>query len=145
MTRKQQNVFTYLIMNTIMCTCMSMTALLVSGAHFTIRLYGTTLLQSLVICNLCTLLFRVPLLAETFALRASGYERESRKFVFCSGIANATINTFFMNTFMTLLNVGFCPAFFGAWLRAFPALEIVSVVVAFTASPIAAKWVRRHV
>ena len=40
---------------------------------------------------------------------------------------------------MTLINVGFTPAFFPAWLRGFPVLEIVAIAVSFVVAPLAMK------
>ena len=65
----------------------------------------------------------------------------SPAFTAVNGLMNATLNTFFMNTFMTLINVGFQPAYFPAWLHGFPVLEVVAVAVSFVAAPIGMKLV----
>ena len=44
-----------------------------------------------------------------------------------------------MNTFMTLINVGFKPEYFFAWLGGFPVFEIVALAVSFVIAPIAMK------
>ena len=57
-------------------------------------------------------------------------------FTIWNGLFNATLNTVFMNTIMTLINVGITPAYFPAWLHGFPALEVVAVAVSFVVAPI---------
>lgn len=139
MTKKQHIIFTYLLMNTIMCACMALAALLVNVGSITLSLYLRTLLESLLICNLSTVVFRIPALADKTAATLSGHKRDSKAFGIWNGVANATLNTLFMNTLMTLLNVGFHAAFFKAWLHSFPALELVSVLVSLAAAPYAMK------
>lgn len=143
MTKKQNAVFTYGIMNTVMCICMATAALLVNvGApNITAPMFLVTLVEALVICNVCTLLFRTPVVSLKTAMAASKHRPGSPAFVIVNGLMNATLNTIFMNTFMTLINVGFRPAFFPAWLHGFPVLEIVAVVVSFIVAPIAMKIV----
>ena len=71
----------------------------------------------------------------------SGRKTGSMAFTIWNGLFNATLNTVFMNTFMTLINVGATPAYFPAWLHGFPALEVVAVAVSFVVAPIAMKIV----
>ena len=142
MNRKQNLVFTFGLMNTIMCICMAITALLVNVGFITVPMFLITLLEALVICNLCTLIFRIPQVSAKGAMALSGGKPGSKAFIIWNGLINATLNTFFMNTFMTLINVGFTPAYFPAWLHGFPALELVAVVVSFIVAPIAMKLVR---
>lgn len=142
MNRKQNLIFTFGLMIPIMCVCMATTALLVNVGFLTVPMFLITLLEALVICYLCTLIFRIPQVSEKAAMALSGGKPGSKAFIIWNGLLNATLNTFFMNTFMTLINVGFTPAYFPAWLHGFPALELVAVVVSFVVSPIALKLVR---
>lgn len=142
MNKKQSIIFTYGLMNTIMCVCMAITALLVNVGFITVPMFLVTLLEALVICNLCTLIFRTPKLCMAGAMKLSGGKPGSKAFTIWNGLLNATLNTIFMNTFMTLINVGFTPAYFPAWLHGFPALELVAVVVSFIVAPIAMKLVQ---
>ena len=142
MNKKQSIIFTYGLMNTIMCVCMVITALLVNVGFITVPMFLVTLLEALVICNLCTLIFRTPKLCMAGAMKLSGGKPGSKAFTIWNGLLNATLNTIFMNTFMTLINVGFTPAYFPAWLHGFPALELVAVVVSFIVAPIAMKLVQ---
>lgn len=143
MTKKQSAIFTYGIMNTVMCVCMAATALIVNvgAGNITPPMYVVTLIQALVICNLCTLIFRIPGISMRTAMAASKGRPGSPAFTAVNGLMNATLNTFFMNTFMTLINVGFQPAYFPAWLHGFPVLEVVAVAVSFVAAPIGMKLV----
>ena len=143
MSKKQNAVFTYGIMNTVMCVCMAATALIVNvgPANIVPPMYLVTLVQALVICNLCTLIFRIPGISFRAAMALSGRKTGSMAFTIWNGLFNATLNTVFMNTFMTLINVGATPAYFPAWLHGFPALEVVAVAVAFVVAPIAMKIV----
>lgn len=141
MNKKQSAIFTYAFMNTIMCIFMSITALLVNVGFMTVPMFLVTFVEALVICNICTLIFRIPTLSFKGAMALSGGNPGSRAFTICNGILNATLNTFFMNTFMTLINVGFKPVYFPAWLHGFPFLEIVAVVVSFIAAPIGMKLI----
>lgn len=141
MNKKQSVIFTYAFMNTIMCIAMSITALLVNVGFLTVPMFLVTLAEALVICNVCTLIFRIPTLSFKGAMALSGGNPGSRAFTIWNGLLNATLNTFFMNTFMTLINVGFKPVYFPAWLHGFPFLEIVAVVVSFIAAPIGMKLV----
>lgn len=143
MSKKQNAVFTYGIMNTVMCVCMAATALIVNvgPANIVPPMYLVTLVQALVICNLCTLIFRIPGISFRAAMALSGRETGSMAFTIWNGLFNATLNTVFMNTFMTLINVGATPAYFPAWLHGFPALEVVAVAVSFVVAPIAMKIV----
>ncbi len=138
MSKKQSAIFTYGIMNTVMCVCMAATALIVNVglANIVVPMYLVTLVQALVICNLCTLIFRIPGLSFRAAMALSGGKPGSPAFTVWNGLFNATLNTVFMNTFMTLINVGFTPAYFPAWIHGFPALEVVAVVVSFVIAPI---------
>lgn len=139
MTRKQNIIFVYGLMNTAMCICMAATALIVNVGFLTLPMFIVTLAQALIICNLCTLIFRIPGLSSRVALVLSGGKPDSRAFSIWNGLLNATLNTFFMNTFMTLINVGASPAYFPAWLHGFPALEVVAVAVSLVLAPFAAK------
>lgn len=143
MSKKQNAVFTYGIMNTVMCVCMAATALIVNvgPANIVPPMYLVTLVQALVICNLCTLIFRIPGISFRAAMALSGRKTGSMAFTIWNGLFNATLNTVFMNTFMTLINVGATPAYFPAWLHGFPALEVVAVAVSFVVAPIAMKIV----
>ena len=143
MSKKQIAVFTYGIMNTVMCVCMAATALIVNvgPANIVPPMYLVTLVQALVICNLCTLIFRIPGISFRAAMALSGRKTGSMAFTIWNGLFNATLNTVFMNTFMTLINVGATPAYFPAWLHGFPALEVVAVAVSFVVAPIAMKIV----
>lgn len=139
MNKKQNFIFTYLLMNTIMCVCMALTALLVNVGFLTLPMFAVTLLEALVICNLCTLVLRIPALSFKGAMALSKGRPGSPAFTVLNGLFNATLNTICMNTFMTLINVGFTPAFFPAWLHGFPALELVAIIVSFAVAPIAMK------
>ena len=143
MSKRQSVIFTYGIMNTVMCIFMAATALIVNvgPANITPPMYLVTLVQALVICNLSTLIFRIPGLSFRAAMALSGRKPGSAAFTIWNGLFNATLNTVCMNTFMTLINVGFTPAYFPAWLHGFPALEVVAVVVSFVVAPIATKIV----
>ena len=143
MSKKQNAVFTYGIMNTVMCVCMAATALIVNvgPANIVPPMYLVTLVQALVICNLCTLIFRIPGISFRAAMALSGRKPGSMAFTIWNGLFNATLNTVFMNTIMTLINVGATPAYFPAWLHGFPALEVVAVAVSFVVAPIAMKIV----
>ena len=143
MSKKQNAVFTYGIMNTVMCVCMAATALIVNvgPANIVPPMYLVTLVQALVICNLCTLIFRIPGISFRAAIALSGRKTGSMAFTIWNVLFNATLNTVFMNTFMTLINVGATPAYFPAWLHGFPALEVVAVAVSFVVAPIAMKIV----
>ena len=143
MSKKQNAVFTYGIMNTVMCVCMAATALIVNvgPANIVPPMYLVTLVQALVICNLCTLIFRIPGISFRAAMALSGRKTGSMAFTIWNGLFNATLNTVFMNTIMTLINVWITPAYFPAWLHGFPALEVVAVAVSFVVAPIAMKIV----
>ena len=119
MSKKQNAVFTYGIMNTVMCVCMAATALIVNvgPANIVPPMYLVTLVQALVICNLCTLIFRIPGISFRAAMALSGRKPGSMAFTIWNGLFNATLNTVFMNTIMTLINVGITPAYFPAWLH----------------------------
>ena len=145
MSKKQSIVFTYVLMNTIMCIRMAITALLVNVGFITLPMFLVTLVEALVICNLCTLIFRIPQLSFKAAMALSKGNPSSKAFSIWNGVCNATLNTLFMNTFMTLINVGFKPAYFPAWLHGFPALEIVAVVVSLIAAPFCMKFVMSKV
>ena len=138
MSKKQSAVFTYGIMNTVMCVCMAATALIVNvgPANIVPPMYLVTLVQALVICNLCTLIFRIPGISFRAAMALSGRKPGSMAFTIWNGLFNATLNTVFMNSIMTLINVGITPAYFPAWLHGFPALEVVAVAVSFVVAPI---------
>lgn len=142
MTNKQRFIFNYLLMNTIMCIFMALAGLLVNVGYLTLPMYWMTLLQSLVICNLCTFLFRIPAMGERISLFLCGGDPSRKAFPIWMNVVNPTLNSFFMNTFMTLLNVGFRPEYFPAWLHSFPIMELVAVAVSFVAAPIAQKIVR---
>ena len=139
MSKKQNIIFTYVLMNTIMCICMALAALLVNVGFLTLPMFAVTLLQALVICNICTFVLRIPGVSFKGAMALSKGRSDSKSFVIWNGLLNATINTVCMNTFMTLINVGFQSAFFPAWLHCFPVLEVVAVVVSFAAAPVAMK------
>ena len=138
MSKKQNAVFTYGIMNTVMCVCMAATALIVNvgPANIVPPMYLVTLVQALVICNLCTLIFRIPGISFRAAMALSGRKPGSMAFTIWNGLFNATLNTVFMTTTMTLINVAIPPAYFPAWLHGFPALEVVAVAVSFVVAPI---------
>ena len=139
MTKKQSFIFTYLLMNTIMCICMATAALLVNVGFITLPMFLVTLLEALAICNICTLVLRIPTLSFKGAMALSKGNPGSKAFTIWNGLFNATLNTICMNTFMTLINVGFKPAYFPAWLHGFPVLEIVAIVVSFAVAPLAMK------
>lgn len=142
MTKKQNIVFVYGFMNTIMSASMSCAALLVNVGYLTWPMYLRSFLQALVICNACAVVFRVPWLGEKITMLI--IRDPSRKaFGTWSAIVNATLNTFFMTTFMTLVNVGFRMEYFAAWVHGIHILELVSVVVSLVASPIAMKIVMK--
>lgn len=133
MTRKQSIIFNHLFMNTLMCICMTFASLLVNVGFLTAPMYFSALWQALVVNNLCTIVFRIPKLGETisFAIMKSP---ERRGFGAVTGCVFATLNTFFMTTFMTLLNVGANAAYFPAWGIGFLAMEPVSVLVSLVAA-----------
>lgn len=134
MTKKQQIIFVYPLMNTLMSFCMSITGLLVNVGFLTFPMFAQTFLRSLVICNLSNLILRLPRLGFLGAMALSGGRPDSRAFGIWSDILNPTLNTLCMNTFMTLLNVGFRSEFFGAWIHGFPIMELVAVAVSFLTS-----------
>lgn len=70
MTKKQSIIFTYGLMNTAMCLCMATTALIVNVGFLTLPMFVVTFVQALIICNLCTLIFRIPAL-EVVAVAVS--------------------------------------------------------------------------
>ncbi len=139
MNKKQNFIFTYVLMNTIMCICMALAALLVNVGFLTLPMFAVTLLEALVICNICTIVLRIPGLSFKGAMALSKGQPGSKSFVVWNGLYNATLNTICMNTFMTLINVGFTPAYFPAWLHGFPILEVVAIVVSFAVAPVAMK------
>lgn len=141
MSNRQRNILTYVFMNTIMCICTAATALLVNVGTLTLPMYVVTLLEALIICNLCTLIFRIPSLSIRAAMALGRGDPSSKAVTALNGLFNATLNNFFMNTFMTLINVGFRSAYFPAWLHGFPVLELVAVIVSFVVAPIASKIV----
>ena len=143
MTKKQNMIFTFGIMNTIMSVAMSIAALLINVGFITIPMFVVTLAEALIICNLCTVIFRIPQISVKGSMALAKGNPESKAFIIWNGIFNATLNTICMNTFMTLINVGFTPAYFPAWLHGFPGLEIVAVVVSFIAAPIGRKIVMK--
>lgn len=133
MTRKQDIIFNHGFMNTLMCICMTFASLLVNVGFLTAPMYISALLQALVVNNLCTLVFRIPRLGAAISL-AIMKSPERRGFGPVTGLVFATLNTFFMTTFMTLLNVGANAAYFAAWGRSFLAMEPVAVVVSLLAA-----------
>ena len=139
MTKKQQAIFIYPLMNTLMSICMSITGLLVNAGFLTLPMFAVTFGESLVICNLCNLVFRLPKLGVMGAMALSGGKPESRAFGVWCDILNPTLNTLCMNTFMTLINVGFRPEYVSAWLHSFPIMELVAVAVSFLTS----SWLRK--
>ena len=145
MNKKQSVIFTYGIMNTVMCLCMAATALIVNVGLSNINppMFLVTLVQALIICDLSTLIFRIPGLSFRAAMALSGGKPGSGAFKLWNGVCNATLNTIFMNTFMTLINVGAVPAYPAAWLHGFPALEVVAVVVSLVLAPFAMKLVMK--
>ncbi len=143
MTKRQDRIFVYFFMNTIMCLCMALAGLLVNVGFVTLPMYLITLLQSLIICNLTTFLFRTPQLGFFLSSKLSGGP-EKKSFSFWNGVVNATLNSIYMNTFMTLLNVGFRPEYFPAWAHSFPIMELVSVIVSLVAAPPAMKFVKKY-
>ena len=143
MTKKQNLIFVYFFMNTIMCICMALAGLLVNVGFVTLPMYLVTLLQSLIICNLTTFFFRTPDLGFFLSAKISGGP-EKKSFSFWNGVVNATLNSIYMNTFMTLLNVGFRPEYFAAWAHSFPIMELVSVIVSLVAAPPAMKLVKKY-
>lgn len=74
MNKKQSVIFTYGIMNTVMCLCMAATALIVNVGLSNINppMFLVTLAQTLIICNLSTLVFRIPGLSFRAAMALSG-------------------------------------------------------------------------
>ena len=142
MTKKQNRIFVFGFMNTIMSATMSCAALLVNVGFFTLPMYLKTFLQALIICNGCAIVFRVPLLGEKITgLIVKDPTRPA--FGRWSAAVNGTLNTFFMTTFMTLINVGFRIEYFAAWVHGIHILELVSVAVSLMASPIAMKIVQK--
>lgn len=139
MTRKQNFVFVYVLMNTIMCVCMSAAGLLVNAGFITLPMYAVTLAESLVICNVCSVVFRIPRMGDRITAVIARGGPETKAFGIWAAVVNGTLNSFFMNTFMTLINVGFRAEYFGAWAHSFPIMELVSVVVSILASPVAMK------
>ncbi len=133
MTKKQSLIFNHAFMNTLQCLCMTLASLLVNVGHFTAAMYLSALLQALVVNNLCTLVFRIPKLGEAICL-ALMKDPARKGFPICSGIVFATLNTFFMTTFMTLLNVGATAAYFPAWLSGFATMEPVAIVTSLLAA-----------
>lgn len=133
MTKKQAIIFNHLFMNTLMCLCMTLASLLVNVGFVTLPMYGSALLQALVVNNLCTLVFRIPKLGEAVSI-AIMKSPERRGFGVVTGCVFATLNTVFMTTFMTLLNVGPNAAYFSAWGIGFLAMEPVSVAVSLAAA-----------
>lgn len=143
MTKKQNIIFVYGFMNTIMSATMSCAALLVNAGFLTGPMYLKSFLQAILICNACAIVFRVPRLGEKITLLITRGNYESRAFGTWSAIVNGTLNTFFMTTFMTLVNVGFRVEYFAAWANGILILELVSVAVSLIASPIAMAIVKR--
>ena len=143
MTKKQNIIFVFGFMNTIMSAAMSCAALLVNVGFLTGALYLKTFLLALVICNACAIVFRVPWLGEKITLFITRGRHEGRRFGFWSAIVNGTLNTFFMTTFMTLVNVGFRAEYFAAWANGIWLLELVSLAVSLAASPAAMAIVKR--
>lgn len=138
MTKKQSRIFVFGFMNTIMSASMSCAALLVNVGFLTWPMYLKNFLLALVICNGCAIVFRVPWLGEkitTLIVR----DPACPAFGYWSAVVNGTLNTLFMTTFMTLVNVGFRMEYFAAWVHGIHILELVSVVVSLVASPIAMK------
>ena len=133
MTKKQSLIFNHLFMNTLMCICMTLASLLVNVGFLTAPMYFSALLQALVVNNLCTVVFRIPRLGEAISL-AIMKNPERKGFGAVAGCVFATLNTFFMTTFMTLLNVGPNGAYFPAWGLGFVAMEPVSVLVSLVAA-----------
>ena len=143
MTKKQNLIFVYFFMNTIMCICMALAGLLVNVGFVTLPMYLITFLESLVICNLTTFFFRTPDLGFFLSSKLAGGP-EKKSFPIWASIVNGTLNSIYMNTFMTLINVGFRPEYFPAWGHSFPIMELVSVVVSLIASPPAMNFVKKH-
>lgn len=142
MTKKQERIFVFGFMNTIMSAAMSAAALLVNAGVLAWPMYWKTFLQALVICNGCAVVFQVPRLgAWVTGLIVPDPARPA--FGPWSAVVNGTLNTLFMTTFMTLINVGFRAGYFAAWVHGIHILELVSVVVSLAASPVAMKIVRR--
>lgn len=133
MTKKQNIIFNHLFMNTLMCICMTLASLLVNVGFLTVPMYFSALLQALVVNNLCTVIFQIPRLGETISL-ALMKSPERKGFGLVMGLVFPTLNTFFMTTFMTLLNVGANAAYFPAWGRGFLAMEPVAVLVSLVAA-----------
>ena len=143
MNKKQSFIFTYVLMNTIMCIFMVIAALLVNVGFITLPMFAVTLVEALLICNISTLIIRTPKVSEKAAMALSKGRPGSKAFIFWNGLFNATINVVCMNTIMTLINVGFKPEYFFAWLGGFPVLEIVALAVSFVIAPIAMKIAMR--
>lgn len=142
MTKKQNRIFVFGFMNTIMSATMSCSALLVNVGFLTLPMYLKTFLQALIICNGCAIVFRVPWLGEKITMLIVK-DPARPAFGHWSAAVNGTLNTFFMTTFMTLVNVGFRMEYFAAWVHGIHILELVSVVVSLVASPIAMKIVKK--
>ena len=140
MNRKQHFIFIYLLMNTIMSFCMTLSALLVNVGFITWPMFGETIVQSLIICNVSNAVLRLPTLGEKITRMLCRGRENTKAFPLCNSIVCATLNTLCMNTFMTLLKVGPNPAYFPAWLHGIPPLEIVSVVVSVVVSPWAVRF-----
>lgn len=143
MTRKQERIFVFAFMNTIMSFCMTITGLVVNHAPLTLPVFGITLAESLLICNVCNLVLRIPAVCNRLSFALTGGNPASKAFGIWNAILNATANTLCMNTFMTLINVGPNAAFFPAWLGGLPIFEAVSIVVSLVASPPAMRAAKR--
>jgi hypothetical protein len=129
-----------LFMNTVMCVFMALTALLVNVGYITPVMFLVTFLEAMIICNLATVIFRIPKFSAIVAMKLAKGKIDSKVFKIFNGLLQATINTLILNTCMTLINVGFAPIYWLAWLRGFPALEIVAIAASFAFTPIAVKF-----
>lgn len=136
MSKKQNLVFVFAFMNTTMCLCMSIAGLLVNAGFITLPMFLVTFGESLVICNVCAVVLRIPQQGEWISKKLCGGRVESRWFgLFWMPVVNGTLNSFWMTTFMTLINVGFCREYFAAWAHGAPVMELVSVIVSLVTSP----------
>ena len=88
MTKKQNMIFTFGIMNTIMCVAMSIAALLINVGFITIPMFVVTLAEALIICNLCTVIFRIPQISVKGSVVSFIAAPIGRKIVMKSGEKN---------------------------------------------------------
>ncbi len=134
LTKKQNLIFNHAFMNTVQCIFMTLASLLVNVGFLTGGMYFSALLQALIVNNICTLVFQIPRLGDSICLWIMK-DPERRGFGACAGIVFAILNSFFMTTFMTLLNVGFQATYFPAWGIGFVTLTPVAIATSLLAAP----------